>query len=204
VLYTITDGGFFAGYFWNQGITYHQWIGVGKFYWTGVGGATRLVAVPSASFAIPVPVDGLLYTTMSASYPVNNVRNFAVVVRSSLYGGCATSETVSSKVRPFLEEGGDAPLIITPSPFVRVALSRPPLDYLFAVKFATVMGGGFAVPMLTVGTDLRFNMLYIRTPLFVDYVALLYAPQYAVWYRTGGNNFGRYPWYAVEGVSVIG
>jgi len=204
ILYTITDGGFFAGYLWNQGVTYHQFIGSGKFYWTGVGGATRLVAVPSASFAVPVSVAGYAYTTMSASYPVSNVRSFTVVVRLSLYGGCATSEAVSGKVRPFIE-GGDVPVIFTSSPFVRATLSRPPLDYLLAVKFATVMGGGFVVPMFTVGTDLRFNMLYIRTPVFVDYVALLYAPsQYAVWYRTGGNNFGSYPLYAVEGVSVIG
>ncbi|ABO09539.1 S8 family serine peptidase [Pyrobaculum calidifontis] len=203
ILYTITDGGFFAGYFWNQGVTYHQYIGSGKFYWTGVGGTTRLVAVPSASFAVPISVAGYAYTTMSASYPVDGVRSFTVVVRSSLYGGCATSEAVSGKVRPFIE-GGDVPVIFTSSPFVRVTLSRPPLDYLLAHKFATVMGGGFVVPMFIVGTDLRFNMLYIRTPVFVDYVALLYAPQYAVWYRTSGSNVGRYPWYAVEGVSVIG
>jgi len=203
ILYTITDGGFFAGYFWNQGVTYHQYIGSGKFYWTGVGGATRLIAVPSASFAVPISVAGYAYTTMSASYPVSNVRSFTVVVRSSLYGGCSTSEAVSGRVRPFIE-GDDAPVSRISSPFARATLSRPPLDYLFAVKFATVMGGGFVVPMFTVGTDLRFNMLYIRTPVFVDYVALLYAPQYAVWYRTGGNNFGKYPWYAVEGVSVIG
>jgi hypothetical protein len=95
-------------------------------------------------------------------------------------------------------------VISTTSPFVRFALSTPPIDYIFALKSASVMGGGFVVPMATVGTDLRFNMYFIRTPLFVDYVALLYSPNYATWYRTGGNNFETYPFYAVEGVSTIG
>ena len=58
--------------------------------------------------------------------------------------------------------------------------------------------------VLVFPTSRLWPMLYIRTPVFVDYVALLYAPQYAVWYRTSGSNVGRYPWYAVEGVSVIG
>jgi hypothetical protein len=89
------------------------------------------------------------------------------------------------------------------SPFVRFALSTPPIDYIFALKSASVMGGGFVVPMATVGTDLRFNMYFIKTPLFVDYVALLYSPNYATWYRTSGNNFATYPYYAVEGVSRI-
>jgi hypothetical protein len=89
-------------------------------------------------------------------------------------------------------------------PFVRFALSTPPIGYSLALKSASVMGGGFVVPMVTVGTDLRFNMYFIKTPLFVDYVALLYSPNYATWYRTGGNNFATYPFYAVEGVSTIG
>ena len=106
-------------------------------------------------------------------------------------------------VRPFIS-GADQPVIHTTSPFVRFALSTPPIGYILALKSASVMGGGFAVPMATVGTDLRFNMYFIRTPLFVDYVALLYSPNYATWYRTGSNNFARYPFYAVEGVSTIG
>ena len=202
ILYTITSDGFFAGPFWNQGVTYHQYLGSGRFMWTGLGGGTRIVATPSASFAVPITVSGYVYSTMSASYPVREAGSFIVLARSSLYGGCSTAEAIAGKVRPFIESG-DVPVIFTQTPFVRVTLSKPPIPYNFAIKFATVMGGGFVVPMFTYGTDLRFNMLYVKTPLFVDYVALLYSPQYAVWYRTGGNNFASYPWYAVEGVSVL-
>ncbi|MEZ0319928.1 MAG: S8 family serine peptidase [Pyrobaculum sp.] len=202
ILYTITSDGFFAGLFWNQGVTYHRYLGSGRFVWTGVGGSTRIVTVPSASFALPVTVNGYAHSTMSASYPVRQANSFVILARTSLYDGCSTAEAVTGKVRPFIESG-DVPVIFTQSPFVRVMLSKPPIQFNFAIKFATVMGGGFVVPMYTYGTDLRFNMLYIRTPLFVDYVAVLYSPQYAVWYRTGGNNFGYYPLYAVEGVSVL-
>jgi len=203
IVYTLAGDGFFAGYFWNQGFTYHRYLGSGRFMWTGTGGATRIVALPSSSFAVPIAVGGFLYTTMSASYPVSGANRFVILARTSLYGGCGTSEAVTGVVRPFIS-GADQPVIHTTSPFVRFALSTPPIDYIFALKSASVMGGGFMVPMATVGTDLRFNMYFIRTPLFVDYVALLYSPNYATWYRTGGSNFASYPFYAVEGVSTIG
>jgi subtilisin family serine protease len=203
IVYTLAGDGFFAGYFWNQGFTYHRYLGSGKFMWTGTGGATRIVALPSSSFAVPITVGGFLYTTMSASYPIREANRFVILARTSLYGGCGTSEAVTGVVRPFIS-GADQPVIHTTSPFVRFALSTPPIDYIFALKSASVMGGGFMVPMATVGTDLRFNMYFIRTPLFVDYVALLYSPNYATWYRTGGSNFASYPFYAVEGVSTIG
>jgi len=204
VIYTATSDGFFAGYFWNQGVTYHQYLGSGKFVWTGTGGQTRIVALPSASFGVPIAVGGLIYSTMSASYPVRESNRFIVLARTSLYGGCGISEAITGVVRPF-RDPADSPVIFTTSPFVRVSLSTPPISYSFAFRSASVLGGGFVVPMITVGTDLRFNMYFIRTPLFVDYVALLYTPNsYATWYRTSGNNFGRYPLYAVEGISVIG
>jgi len=203
IVYALTGDGFFAGRFWNQGITYHQNLGRGKFVWTGTGGETRIVALPSSSFAVPITVDGFLYTTMSASYPVSGASRFVILARTSLYGGCGTSEPITGVVRPFISSE-DLPVIHTMSPFVRFALSTPPIDYISANKFASVMGGGFVVPRATVGTDLRFNMYFIRTPLFVNYVALLNSPNYATWYRTGGNNFARYPFYAVEGVSMIG
>jgi subtilisin family serine protease len=203
IVYTLAGDGFFAGYFWNQGVTYHRYLSSGKFMWTGTSGETRIVALPSSSFAVPITVGGFLYTTMSASYPVSGANRFVILARTSLYGGCGTSEAVTGVVRPFIS-GADQPVIHTTSPFVRFALSTPPIDYIFALKSASVMGGGFMVPMATVGTDLRFNMYFIKTPLFVDYVALLYSPNYATWYRTGGNNFARYPYYAVEGVSIIG
>jgi len=203
IVYTLASDGFFAGYFWNQGVTYHRYLGSGKFMWTGTGGETRIVALPSSSFAVPITVGGFLYTTMSASYPIREANRFVILARTSLYGGCGTSEAVTGVVRPFIS-GADQPVIHTTSPFVRFALSTPPIGYILALKSASVMGGGFAVPMATVGTDLRFNMYFIRTPLFVDYVALLYSPNYATWYRTGSNNFARYPFYAVEGVSTIG
>jgi hypothetical protein len=161
------------------------------------------VALPSGSFAVPITVGGVLYTTMSASYPVSGANRYIILVRTSLYGGCGTSEAVTGVVRPF-RDSADALVTSTTSPFIRVGLSTPPIDYIFALKSASVMGGGFVVPMATVGTDLRFNMYFIRTPLFVDYVVLLYSPNYATWYRTGGNNFETYPFYAVEGVSTIG
>ncbi len=202
VIYTATSDGFFAGYFWNQGVTYHQYLGSGKFVWTGTGGQTRIVALPSASFGVPIAVGGLIYSTMSASYPVRESNRFIVLARTSLYGGCGTSEAITGVVRPF-RDSADSPVIFTTSPFVRVSLSTPPISYSFAFRSASVLGGGFVVPMTTVGTDLRFNMYFIRTPLFVDYVALLYSPGYATWYRTGGNNFATYPFYAVEGVSII-
>jgi len=203
IVYTFTGDGFFAGYFWNQGVTYHGYLGSGKFIWTGTGGETRIVALPSSSFAVPITVGGFLYTTMSASYPVSGANRFVILARTSLYGGCGTSEAVTGVVRPFISST-DLPVIHTMSPFVRFALSTPPIGYSLALKSAGVMGGGFVVPMVTVGTDLRFNMYFIRTPLFVDYVALLYSPNYATWYRTSGNNFATYPFYAVEGVSTIG
>ncbi|RFA93990.1 S8 family serine peptidase [Pyrobaculum aerophilum] len=202
VVYTLAGDGFFAGYFWNQGASFHRHLGSGKFMWTGTGGQTRIVALPSASFAVPISVNGYVYSTMSASYPVSASRSFTVVVRTSLYGGCGTGEVINGVARPFIEPS-DVPIIFTSAPFARTALSRPPIDYLLAIKSASVLGGGFVVPMATWGQDLRFNMYLIKTPLFLDYVALLYSPTYATWYRTGGNNFGRYPWYAVEGVSVI-
>jgi subtilisin family serine protease len=202
IVYTLAGDGFFAGYFWNQGATYHRYLGRGRFVWTGTGGETRIVALPSSSFAVPIAVGGLIDTTMSASYPVSGANRFIILARTSLYGGCGTSEAVTGVVRPFISSA-DLPVIHTMSPFVRFALSTPPIDYIFALKSASVMGGGFVVPMATVGTDLRFNMYFIRTPLFVDYVALLYSPNYASWYRTGGNNFETYPYYAVEGVSRI-
>ncbi|MEM4652161.1 MAG: S8 family serine peptidase [Pyrobaculum sp.] len=203
IVYTLAGDGFFAGYFWNQGVTYHGYLGSGKFMWTGTSGETRIVALPSSSFAVPITVGGFLYTTMSASYPVSGASRFIILARTSLYGGCGTSEAVTGVVRPFISST-DLPVIHTMSPFVRFALSTPPIGYSLALKSASVMGGGFVVPMVTVGTDLRFNMYFIRTPLFVDYVALLYSPNYATWYRTGGNNFETYPYYAVEGVSTIG
>jgi subtilisin family serine protease len=203
IVYTLTGDGFFAGYFPNQGFTYHRHLSYGKFMWTGTKGETRIVALPSSSFAVPITVDGFLYTTMSASYPVSGASRFIILARTSLYGGCGTSEPITGVVRPFISSA-DLPVIHTMSPFVRFALSTPPIDYISARKSASVMGGGFVVPMATVGTDLRFNMYFIRTPLFVDYVALLYSPNYATWYRTGGNNFATYPFYAVEGVSTIG
>ena len=202
IVYTITGDGFFAGYFPNQGITYHRYLDSGKFLWTGTGGQTRIVALPSASFGVPIAVGGLIYSTMSASYPVRESNRFIVLARTSLYGGCGTSEPITGVVRPF-RDPADSPVIFTTPPFVRVSLSTPPISYSFAFKSASVLGGGFVVPMTTVGTDLRFNMYFIRTPLFVDYVALLYSPSYATWYRTEGNNFATYPFYAVEGVSVI-
>jgi subtilisin family serine protease len=202
IVYTLAGDGFFAGYFWNQGVTYHRYLGSGKFMWTGTGGETRIVALPSSSFAVPITVGGFLYTTMSASYPVSGASRFIILARTSLYGGCGTSEAVTGVVRPFISSA-DLPVIHTTSPFVRFALSTPPIDYISALKSASVMGGGFVVPMATVGTDLRFNMYFIKTPLFVDYVALLYSPNYATWLRIGGNNFERYPFYAVEGVSRI-
>jgi subtilisin family serine protease len=203
IVYTLAGDGFFAGYFWNQGFTYHRNLDRGRFVWTGTGGETRIVALPSSSFAVPIPVGGLLYTTMSASYPVSGANRFVILVRTSLYGGCGTSEPITGVVRPFISNA-DLPVIHTTSPLVRFALSTPPIKYSLALKSASVMGGGFVVPMATVGTDLRFNVYFIRTPLFVDYVALLYSPNYATWYRTGGNNFATYPFYAVEGVSIIG
>jgi subtilisin family serine protease len=203
IVYTLTGDGFFAGRFWNQGVTYHRYLDFGKFMWTGTSGETRIVALPSSSFAVPITVGGFLYTTMSASYPISGASRFIILARTSLYGGCGTSEAVTGVVRPFISST-DLPVIHTMSPFVRFALSTPPIEYSLAYKSASVMGGGFVVPMATVGTDLRFNMYFIRTPLFVDYVALLYSPNYATWYRTGGNNFETYPFYAVEGVSIIG
>ncbi len=203
IVYTLTGDGFFASYFWNQGFTYHRYLGSGKFLWAGAGGATRIVALPSSSFAVPITVGGFLYTTMSASYPVSGANRFVILVRTSLYGGCGTSEPITGVARPF-RDSTDALVTSTTSPFIRVGLSTPPIGYSLAFKSASVLGGGFVVPMITVGTDLRFNMYFIRTPLFVDYVALLYSPNYATWYRTGGNNFARYPFYAVEGVSIIG
>ena len=202
ILYTVTDSGFFAGYFWNQGVTYHSYLGSGKFNWTGVGGQAKALALPAASFAVPIVAPGLLYQTMSASYPVVGARSFAIVARTSLYGGCGTSEAISGVVRPFIETG-DSPITITTSPYVRVVLSRPPISYLFALKSASVLGGGLVVPMATISDDLRFSMYFIRLPVFVDYVALLYSPDNAVWSRISGDKFYRYPWYAVEGVSVI-
>jgi len=202
IVYTLAGDGFFAGYFWNQGVTYHRYLGRGRFVWTGTSGETRIVALPSSSFAVPITVGGFLYTTMSASYPISGANRFVILARTSLYGGCGTSEPITGVVRPF-RDSADAPVLSTTSPFVRFALSTPPIEYSLAYKSASVMGGGFVVPMATVGTDLRFNMYFIRTPLFVDYVALLYSPNYATWYRTGGNNFARYPFYAVEGVSII-
>jgi subtilisin family serine protease len=203
IVYTLTGDGFFAGYFWNQGATFHWYFGRGRFVWTGTKGETRIVALPSSSFAVPIPVFGLIDITMSASYPVSGANRFVILARTSLYGGCGTSELITGVVRPF-RDSADAPVLSTTSPFVRFALSTPPIDYIFALKSASVMGGGLVVPMATVGTDLRFNMYFIRLPLFVDYVALLYSPNYATWYRTVGNNFARYPFYAVEGVSIIG
>jgi hypothetical protein len=203
IVYTLAGDGFFAGCFWNQGVTYHRYLGRGRFVWTGTNGETRIVALPSSSFAVPIAVGGLLYKTISASYPVSGASRFIILARTSLYGGCGTSEAVTGVVRPFIS-GTDQPVIHTTSPFMRFALSTPPIEYSLAYKSASVMGGGFVVPMATVGTDLRFNMYFIRTPLFVDYVALLYSPNYATWYRIGGNNFATYPFYAVEGVSIIG
>jgi subtilisin family serine protease len=203
IVYTLAGDGFFAGNFWNQGVTYHRYLGRGRFVWTGTSGETRIVALPSSSFAVPITVRGFLYTTMSASYPVSGASRFVILVRTSLYGGCGTSEPITGVVRPFISSE-DLPVIHTMSPFVRFALSAPPIDYIFARKFASVMGGGFVVPMATRGTDLRFDMYFIRTPLFVDYVALLYSPNYATWYRIYGDYFARYPFYAVEGVSIIG
>jgi subtilisin family serine protease len=202
IVYTLTGDGFIAGYIPNQGFTYHRYLGSGKFMWTGTGGATRIVALPSSSFAVPITVGGFLYTTMSASYPIREANRFVILVRTSLYGGCGTSEPITGVARPF-RDSADALVTSTTSPFIRVGLSTPPIGYSLAFKSASVLGGGFVVPMTTVGTDLRFNMYFIRTPLFVDYVALLYSPNYATWYRTGGNNFARYPFYAVEGVSTI-
>jgi hypothetical protein len=203
IIYTLTGDGFFAGYFWNQGATYHRYLWFGRFVWTGTNGETRIVALPSSSFAVPIIVGGFLYITMSASYPVSGANRFIILARTSLYGGCGTSEPITGVVRPFISSA-DLPVIHTMSPFVRFALSTPPIDYIFALKSASVMGGGFVVPMATVGTDLRFDMYFIRTPLFVNYVALLYSPNYATWYRIYGNYFARYPFYAVEGVSIIG
>jgi hypothetical protein len=202
IVYTLAGDGFFAGYFWNQGVTYHRYLGSGKLMWTGTSGETRIVALPSSSFAVPITVGGFLYTTMSASYPISGANRFVILARTSLYGGCGTSEAVTGVVRPFISST-DPPVIHTTLPFVRFALSTPPIDYIFALKSASIMGGGFMVPMATVGTDLRFNMYFIKTPLFVDYIALLYSPNYATWYRTGCNNFETYPYYAVEGVSRI-
>lgn len=201
VLYTVTDSGFLAGYFWNQGVTYHGYLGSGKFNWAGVGGGAKVLALPATSFAVPVVAPGLLHLTMSASYPVTGARSFTIVARTSLYGGCGTSEAISGVVRPFIE-AGDIPITQTTSPYVRVVLSRPPISYLFALKSASVLGGGLVAPMATVGGDLRFNMYFVKLPLFVDYVALLYSPENAVWSRISGDTFYKYPWYAVEGVSV--
>jgi hypothetical protein len=203
VVYTVTSDGFFAGYFWNQGVTYHQHLGSGRFVWTGTGGRTQIVALPSASFGIPISVSGFVYGTMSASYPIRQSNSFIILTRTALYGGCGTDESITGIVRPF-RDSADPPVISTASPFLRIALSQPPISYSFAFKSASVLGGGFVVPMTTVGPDLRFNMYFIKTPLFIDYVALLYSPDYATWYRTGGNNFATYPFYAVEGVSIIG
>jgi len=206
IVYTLTGDGFFAGDFWNQGVTYHWYLGRGRFVWTGTGGETRIVALPSSSFAVPIVVPtirGFFFLTMSASYPVSGANRFIILARTSLYGGCGTSEPITGVVRPFISRT-DLPVIHTTSPFVRFALSTPPIDYIFAFKSASVMGGGFVVPMATVGTDLRFDMYFIRTPLFVNYVALLYSPNYATWYRIYGDYFARYPFYAVEGVSIIG
>jgi hypothetical protein len=193
ILYTVTDGGFFAGYFWNQGVTYHRHLGSGRFIWTGVGGQSRILALPATSFMVPV--------TWTASYPISGARGFAIVTRTSLYGGCDTSEPITGVVRPFIE-AGDSPIIPPPSPYIRVTLSKPPINYQFAYKRALVLGGGYVVPIIAEGNDLRFNMYFIRLPVFIDYAALLYSPDNAVWYRISGNSFGMYPWYAVEGVSV--
>lgn len=201
IVYTLTSDGLFAGYFWNQGVSYHSFLGSGKFYWTGTAGQPRIVILASSSFATPITVNGYAYSTMSASYPVQGSSSFTILVRTSLYGGCTTSERITGTVRPFISPG-DTPVSFTTSPFVRIALSTPPVPYNFAIKFATVMGGGFVVPMFMLGADLRFNMYFIRLPVFVDYVALLYSPQYATVYRTGGNNYGSYPFYAIEGVSI--
>jgi subtilisin family serine protease len=80
IVYTLTGDGFFAGYFWNQGFTYHWYLGRGRFVWTGTGGETRIVALPSSSFAVPIAVGGFLYTTMSASYPVSGANRFVILV----------------------------------------------------------------------------------------------------------------------------
>lgn len=202
IVYAITDGGFFAGYFWNQGISFHRYLGSGRFVWTGTNGRTKIVTLPSVSFAVPVPVSGLVYTTMSASYPVVTSNSFAILVRTSLYGGCGTSEQINGVVRPF-RDPRDMPVLSTVSPYVNFMLSPPPIGYDLVYKTANVLGGGFVVPMVAVGSDLSFNMYFIRTPLFVDYVALMYSPSFATVYRTSGNNFAKYPFYVVEGVSVI-
>ncbi|ACB40907.1 S8 family serine peptidase [Pyrobaculum neutrophilum] len=203
IIYTLTDGGFFAGVLPNQGYSFHRYLGAGRFAWAGAGGQTKMAALPSTSFALPVAVGGLLYTTMSASYPVTTSNSFIVLARTSLYGGCGTGEPIVGVVKPF-REGGDVPVLYTTTPYINLMLSRPPIGYELAIKTASVLGGGFVVPMGTVGGDLRFNMYLVRTPLFVDYLALLYSPGYATVYRTGGANFAAYPFYPVEGVSLIG
>ncbi|MEM4632978.1 MAG: S8 family serine peptidase [Pyrobaculum sp.] len=199
VTYTITSDGFFAGYFWNQGVSYHRHLGRGRFVWAGTGGQTRIITLPMSSFAVPIPVSGYLYETMSASYPVSGSTSYIIMARTSLYGGCSTEEVISGAVRPFIERG-DVPISSARS---RITLSRPPIEYNYVIKTASVLGGGFVVPMFNVGNDLRFDMYFIRTPLFINYVALLYSQNYATVYRSSGNNYNTYPWYAIEGVSLI-
>ncbi|MFN3803704.1 MAG: S8 family serine peptidase [Pyrobaculum sp.] len=191
ISYTVTRDGFFAGRFPNQGFSYHHYLGGGIFRWAGTGGAARIVTMPASSFAIPV-------TTTASYYTRSN--GFTVITRTALYGGCSTSEAISGSVRPFITSG-DMPVMVTPTPFVKFAFSTPPVSYLYAIKFAEVMGGGFVVPQYTYGTDLQFDMIYVKLPVFIDYVAALYSPQYAtvVW---DGANYYHFPFYFLEGVSI--
>ncbi|MFN7105745.1 MAG: peptidase S8, partial [Pyrobaculum sp.] len=191
VLYTVTRDGFFAGRFWNQGVSYHYYLGSGKFRWASTAGTARIVTMPASSFAIPL--------TTTASYSTSS-NSFTIITRTALYGGCNTSEAISGSIRPFIT-GGDQPVILTPTPFVKFTFSTPPVSYLYVIKSAEVMGGGFVVPSYTGGTDLRFDMTYVKLPVFIDYVAMLYSPQYAttVW---NGVSYYYYPFYFLEGVSI--
>jgi hypothetical protein len=70
---------------------------------------------------------------------------------------------------------------------VRAVLSSPSLEYDAAFKLVEMESSGFFVPVLSYGGDLAFSARFIKTPLFADFVAWLYAPKHATWVRWGGR-----------------
>ncbi|MBP1449358.1 MAG: peptidase S8, partial [Thermoproteus sp.] len=160
--YALTGDGFFAGYFFSQGISYSAttYIGSGVFLWASTGGATRLLITPSSNFAVPIQAVGPIYATMSASWPVQSAGLYILLVRTTNYGGCGTAEALSGSTAP-LTAGPSVPTTLMPG-LIKANLGIPSLPYLFAVKSAAVLGGGYVVPSYTIGLDLKFrDMVYV-------------------------------------------
>lgn len=203
VAYVLTGDGFFAGHFPNQGYSYHLNPGGGRFNWTGVAGTARILTMASSSFAVPIQVPGFVYTTMSASYPVGPrdpfFQDFTVLARTSLFGGCSTGERIRGTVTAF--RSALDPLPIPLAPVLSFSMSQPPISYSFAVKSAYVLGGGLVLPGFVQSADLTFRMVYVRIPAFVDFLAILYSPQYATYVRYR-NTYRPYPFYFEEGIST--